>query len=66
MSTLLKPVLSALLITVLGTAVTACHKEGPAERAGKKLDNAATDVGNAVEDKCEQVKEGMNAKDTDC
>jgi hypothetical protein len=25
-----------------------------------------TDAGNAVEDTCEDIKEGANAKDTDC
>jgi len=50
-----------------------CEEKGPAERAGEALDNAADeigdagrDLGNAVEDACEDMKEGVNAKDTDC
>lgn len=56
-----------MLITLMmlsGTLV-GCDK-GPMEKAGEKADEAVTDVGNAVEDTCEKVKEGVNAKDTDC
>ncbi|GJM11688.1 MAG: hypothetical protein DHS20C12_00910 [Pseudohongiella sp.] len=43
------------LIALLGTlSLTACN-EGPAERLGSDIDNAATDIGNAVEDACEDV-----------
>lgn len=43
------------LLTLLGSlALTACD-EGPAERLGEDLDNAATDIGNAVEDACEEA-----------
>lgn len=43
-----------------------CENDGPAEEAGEALDNAITDAGNAVEDACEDVKEGAGADDTDC
>ena len=36
------------------------------ERAGEEIDNAANDAGNAIEDACEEAKEGMGADDTDC
>ena len=62
----LQTVFSATLVAVMSFGVVACHKEGPAERAGKKLDETATDVGNAVEDKCEKAKEELGAKNTDC
>jgi len=43
------------LLTLLGAlGLTACD-EGPAERIGEDIDNAATDIGNAVEDACEDV-----------
>ncbi len=43
------------LITLLTTlGLTACN-EGPAERLGSDIDEAATDIGNAVEDACEDV-----------
>lgn len=46
-------------------AVAGCD-EGPAEKAGKNIDEAVTDAGNAIEDKCEALKEKADAKDTDC
>ena len=54
----------ALIAAVL--SLTACSDEGPAEKAGKQIDEMATDTGNAIEDACEDAKENMNAKDTDC
>lgn len=43
------------LMLLLGTlSLTACE-EGPAERMGSDIDNAAKDVGNAIEDVCEDV-----------
>jgi hypothetical protein len=30
------------------------------------MKDAANDVGNAIEDACEEVKEGVDAEDTDC
>jgi hypothetical protein len=50
-------------LLLLGTlSLTACQEDGPAERMGKEIDNAAKeagdaakDVGNAIEDACEDV-----------
>jgi hypothetical protein len=56
--------LIALLLTSLG-AMTACDSNN-AEDMGEKLDKTVKDAGNAVEDACEDVKEGVDAKDTDC
>lgn len=59
--TLLK--FSAILFFVLG--LSACEINS-AEDAGEQIDEAATDVGNAIEDACENVKEQANADDEDC
>ncbi|MEQ9562044.1 MAG: hypothetical protein RLN69_05945 [Woeseiaceae bacterium] len=64
--------LLATIVAVFGLA--GCdNDDGPAEKAGQAVDNAgqeikdaASDVGNAVEDACEDVKEGVDAEDTDC
>lgn len=49
------------------TTLTACDRdEGGMEEMGEKMDEAATDFGNAIEDGCEDMKEGVNADDTDC
>jgi len=59
---------SALLLSLtLGLTATACQKEqGPAEKVGEKIDNAASDVKAAakeaaddVEDAAEDVKKDL-------
>ncbi len=66
----------ALLIGGLSLGVAACS-ENDAEEAGEEIDqmvddagdaidDAADDAGNAIEDACENVKEGVDAEDTDC
>ena len=56
--------LIALLFTLFLAA--ACDNKGPAEKAGEAIDDAVTDMGNAVEDACEDVKENTGAKDKNC
>tara|TARA_R110000868_G_scaffold4665_1_gene29083 strand:- start:1016 stop:1210 length:195 start_codon:yes stop_codon:yes gene_type:complete len=56
--------LIALVLASLGS-VTACS-DNDAEDMGEKLDKTVKDAGNAVEDACEDLKEGVDAKDTDC
>lgn len=57
--------LRSLLVGSLAFTVVACS-DNDAETAGEKIDEAVTDVGNKVEDVCEDVKKEANAKDTDC
>jgi len=38
-------------------AVTSCEKEGPAEKAGEKMDNAAEKAGDKVEDATDNAKD---------
>lgn len=47
------------------TFLSACE-DNNAEEAGETVDEVMTDTGNAIEDACEDVKEGVEAKDTDC
>ncbi|GGF54575.1 hypothetical protein [Alteromonas lipolytica] len=61
----LADVLKMTLIAAFACTVIACG-DGEAEDAGEAIDQAVTDAGNAVEDACEDVKEGMKAEDTDC
>lgn len=42
--------MAAALMTVIALQLGACRKEGPAEKAGRKLDNAVEDVGDKIED----------------
>ena len=55
------------MISVMLFTITACDSDdGAMENAGEKLDNTAIDLGNKVEDACENLKEGLNAKDSNC
>lgn len=59
-----------LLVTTLllsGLALTACDiDEGGPEEIGENIEQATTDIGNSIEDACEDAKEAVNANDTDC
>jgi len=63
-----------LLMTMASFAIAGCDtNDGGAENLGEAVDDVgdkigdvATDAGNAIEDACEDVKEGVNADDTDC
>ena len=59
-------IVRVLILITAAALVSACDHEGPMERAGEEIDNAANDAGNAIEDACEEAKEGMDADDTDC
>jgi hypothetical protein len=50
----------ALWLAGAALSVTACEHEGPAERAGKKVDNAAEKAGDAVEDAGDKVKDAVD------
>ena len=58
---------AAVSTIVLCAALAACeNNDGPMEKAGERVDEMTTDVGNAVEDACENAKEGAGAADTRC
>jgi len=57
-------ILSVLLIVLLITVFVACEQEGPAEKAGAKIDETMEEAGDkmeeageAVQDKAEEMKE---------
>jgi len=39
-----------LFLIMLLTGLSACQREGPMERAGKKIDKAVEDVGKAIKE----------------
>jgi predicted small secreted protein len=63
-----------LIAIVAAFGLSGCDTDdGPAEEMGQAIDDAgentqdaAKKAGNAVEDACEDVKEGVDANDTDC
>jgi hypothetical protein len=66
MSMQLRKLALVLFATAALGGIAGCEREGPMERAGENLDEASRDLGNAIEDKCEDAKERMGADDTDC
>ncbi|MEP1445016.1 MAG: hypothetical protein ABJK37_02720 [Paraglaciecola sp.] len=60
----LKYFTTTLLALTAVFALSAC--DGEAEDAGEKLDEIATDAGNAVEDACEDLKEAAKAENDNC
>jgi hypothetical protein len=54
-----REILSILLAGILVTGLSACESEGPAEKAGKAIDDAASDVAEGAEDAKEAVEEKM-------
>jgi hypothetical protein len=59
-----RPAISAATLTslTLMLATSACHHtdEGPAQRAGEKVDNAARDTKDAVKDSAHDVKKDVD------
>ena len=48
----MKPIkpLAVFAIVAFATTLTTCQKEGPMERAGKKVDNAVEKTGDKIQD----------------
>ena len=44
----------------LSLFLVACEQEGPAERAGEKLDEAADDIGDGIEDAGDEVEDCLD------
>ena len=49
-------------VVLLGLTLSACQKEGPAEKAGKEIDKAAKEAGQAVDKAVDSVKEATKSK----
>lgn len=43
-----------------GFFAVACHKEGPAEQAGEKIDKAASNVGDKMEDMGDKLRDKVH------
>jgi hypothetical protein len=52
-----KTFLIALLLGCLSFAVVSCEREGPAEKAGKKIDQTVEKTGDKIEEAGEAIKE---------
>ena len=49
--------LAVVLLGLSAAGLAACDNEGPAERAGKAVDNAAASTGKAVENTGEAIQD---------
>ena len=52
-------ILSVILTGLLVMGLSACEKEGPAEKAGKAIDETAADIAEQAEETTEAVAEKM-------
>jgi hypothetical protein len=53
--------LTLVLISLASGAAISCHREGPAERAGKAIDQAAEDASEAAKDAGKSVEDTAEA-----
>jgi predicted small secreted protein len=52
-----KNILIASLLAMFAIGVIGCEQEGPAEKAGKKIDNAVEEAGEKIEEAGEKIEE---------
>jgi hypothetical protein len=62
MKKFVQSVISALIVIVLMVGLSGCTKEGPVEKAGKKVDKAIEKAGEQIEKAGEKVRDVV--KDT--
>ena len=59
MKKMVRSVVTALMIVVLAAGLSGCTKEGPIEKAGKKVDKAIEKTGDQIEKAGEKVKDAI-------
>jgi hypothetical protein len=57
MKTFVHSVITAFMVIVLMVGLSGCTKEGPAEKAGKKIDKAIEKAGDQIERAGEKVRD---------
>jgi len=55
----LKGIIVIMFAGLMLTGLSACEKEGPAEKAGKVIDNAASDVADSAKDMEKSVEKKL-------
>jgi len=53
-------IVAVMVLGALFTGVVGCHKEGPAERAGKEIDKSADQAGHQLEKAGDKIKDTIN------
>lgn len=59
-------VIAAAIALVISVSLIGAEDSSSAEDIGEKIDSTMTDAGNAIEDKCEALKEKAGAEDSNC
>jgi hypothetical protein len=59
MKKFVQSITTALMIFVLMIGLSGCTKEGPAEKAGKKIDKAIEKAGEQIEKAGEKVRDAV-------
>ena len=54
--------MKTLMIMIALIALAACNREGPAEKAGRNIDNAASKAGRSIEKAGDNVRDAVNGK----
>ena len=55
-----KGIMAAMLAGLMFAGLSACEKEGPAEKAGKAIDEAASDVTEEANETVEAIEKKMD------
>lgn len=53
-------ILTMAILALSTFSFTACDKEGPAEKAGKKIDEAVEKSGDKIEEAGDKVEDALN------
>ena len=51
-----KRIVAAMLAGLMFTGLSACEKEGPAEKAGEAIDEAASDMSDSTKEAMEDIE----------
>ena len=57
----MKKLLCVFLVLLSAAFITSCQKEGPAERAGERVDRATEDAADAMEDAADDVEDAVDS-----
>jgi len=57
---IIRGIVVALALGVLLTGLVGCHKEGPAEHAGKEIDKSAEKAGQQLDKAGDKIKDTVN------
>ena len=57
-----KGITAALLAAFMITGLAACEKEGPAEKMGEAIDEAASDAADKIEDVADKAEDTVEEK----